>query len=76
MEPRGRMRSDELLLRSRHSVGSESKKVKQQQLKVKSDRDKEQGQRAEKPNALESEEVKEQQLFSLGTTVFFTESNV
>ncbi len=70
------MRSDELLLRSRHSVGSESKKVEEQQLKVKSDRDKEQGQRAEKPNALESEEVKEQQLFSLGTTVFFTEFNV
>ncbi len=70
------MRSDELLLPSRHSVRSESKKVKEQQLKVKSDRDKEQGQRAEKPNALESEEVKEQQLFSLGTTVFFTESNV
>ena len=70
------MRSDELLLRSRYSVGSESKKVEEQQLKVKSDRDKEQGQRAEKPNALESEEVKEQQLFSLGTTVFFTEFNV
>jgi hypothetical protein len=83
------MHSVESLLRSRHSVGRESEKVKEQQSAVKaaerkwkrrvhksrmhlkaskrgtvggeSDKEKEQGVSAEKPNAFESEKVKEQQ---------------
>jgi hypothetical protein len=48
------MHSDGLLLRSRRSVSSAT-------VGGESDREKEQGQSAEKPNAFESEKVKEQQ---------------